>query len=295
MSGSDSRELLAAARARLAEAGVDSPDNDARVLLAHALGRPLGELAGVRTVAADVRHRFEVVVEERVDRVPLQHLTGVAGFRYLDVSVGPGVFIPRPETESLVEWAVTELAGLPEPVVVDLCTGSGAIALAIAAEVPAAQLVAIEREPDAYEWARRNLAEHPAGARVALHRADATDAAGCRRLVGRPADLVLSNPPYIPNGARVPPEVARHDPAAALWGGPDGLAVMRGVLLTAAALLRDGSAVAVEHADAQGESVPALLVRMGGWEQVADHTDLAGRPRFTTARIHRGQQEMGQS
>jgi len=193
------------------------------------------------------------------------------------------VFVPRPETEVVVGWAVDRarelVAAGRAPVVVDLCTGSGAIALAVADEVPTARVHAVELDPGALVWARRNLA----GTAVELHEGDAATA--LPGLDGT-VDLVVSNPPYIPpDGVIRDPEVAQHDPALALWGhGQDGLDVLRAVALTAGRLLRPGGWFVVEHADVQGEAVPAALREQGGWDQVADHRDLAGRDRFTTAR-----------
>lgn len=259
----------------LRAAGVASPEYDARALLAHVLGVDLGKLA-IADVTAEQADRYGRLVAERADRVPLQHLTGVAGFRRLTLSVGPGVFVPRPETEVLVEWGLARIADLRNPVVVDLCAGSGAIALSVADEMPNATVYAVEKEDDAYAWAQRN-AENSS---IHLRHSDVHNALS--ELDGT-VDLVLANPPYVPDGATVEREVAEHDPAAALWGGPDGLDVVRVVAATAARLLKPGGRFGVEHADLQGESVPALLRAMAGWREVADHRDLAGRPRFATA------------
>lgn len=269
-------ELVRQGSERLREAGVASPDYDARTLLAQALRIRAGQLAAVDAVPADARTTYLGLIEQRAERVPLQHLTGIAGFRRLDLAVGPGVFVPRPETEVLVDWGLDRIRGLPAPLVVDLCAGSGAIALSVADEAPQARVHAVERERLAVAWAERNNAD----GRIEVHHADVDGA--LPDLTGR-VDLVLANPPYIPDGASIEPEVARHDPAAALWGGPDGLAVVRIVVATAARLLRVGGWFGIEHADRQGERVPALLEQMGGWEQVTDHRDLAGRPRFAAA------------
>lgn len=265
-----------AAAARLEAAGVASPRYDAEELAAHVLGLSRAKLVLLDRLPAAVADRYERLVAERADRVPLQHLTGVAGFRRLDLAVGPGVFVPRPETEVLVGWALARLR--PGDLVVDLCAGSGAVALAIADEAPGVRVHAVEREEHALAWAARNVAA--TGLPVTLHRGDVADPDLLVELAGT-VDLVTANPPYIPVGARVEREVAEHDPPAALWGGEDGLAVVRQVERAAARLLRPGGLVAVEHADRQGDSVPAVFAR---WAEVADHPDLVGRARFTTAR-----------
>jgi release factor glutamine methyltransferase len=261
---------------------------DAELLLAAVLDVPRARLLTLDDVPDDAATRFAGLLDQRADRVPLQHLTGRAPFRHLELAVGPGVFVPRPETEQLTGWALDRLAGLDAPVVVDLGTGSGAIALSIAHEHPGARVTAVERDAEAIEWARHNaLARADAGDRpVEVLAGDMTDPQLLRELDGT-VDVVVSNPPYVPEGARVPREVADHDPPLALWGGPDGLDVVRGLLVTAARLLRPGGWLGIEHADAQGESLPALVRRHGAFTDVEDHPDLAGRPRFTTARRSR--------
>ncbi|MGY1710977.1 peptide chain release factor N(5)-glutamine methyltransferase [Geodermatophilus sp. SYSU D00758] len=278
------RTLLTDAARRLAEAGLDSPRVDAELLLAHALGVPRGRLLTLTDVPADVADRFTALVDQRAGRVPLQHLTGRAPFRHLELAVGPGVFVPRPETEQLVGWALDRLAGTPEPVVVDLGAGSGAIALSLAHEHPGARVTAVERDPVAAEWTRANAAARAAAGDtpVEVLPGDMTDPRLLRALDGA-VDLVVSNPPYVPDGARVPREVAEHDPPLALWGGPDGLEVVRGMLAVAARLLRPGGALGIEHADQQGSTLPAVVRASGSFVDVADHRDLAGRPRYTTA------------
>lgn len=278
------RAQLAAAEARLADAGVASPRFDAEELAAHVLGTSRGALVAA-SFTPDQEKRFDELVDERVRRVPLQHLTGVAGFRYLELAVGPGVFVPRPETELLAGWGLDVLAGVPSPLVVDLCTGSGAIALAVAHERPDATVYAVEREAHAMAWARRNAQTRAAAGDppVALVHGDATSPDVLAELDGA-VDLVLTNPPYVPDGSVVTPEVADHDPGAALWGGPDGLVVVRQLVARAAALLKPGGWIGIEHADVQGEAVPRVLAGTGDWTDIADHRDLADRPRFTTAR-----------
>jgi release factor glutamine methyltransferase len=279
------RTLLAAATGRLAEAGVESPRVDAELLLAHVLAVPRARLLTLVDVAEDAAGRYDALLAQRADRVPLQHLTGRAPFRHLELAVGPGVFVPRPETEQLAGWALERLAGMAEPVVVDLGAGSGALALSLAHEHPGARITAVERDPGAIDWTRHNAAARAAAGDtpVEVLAGDMTDPELLRSLDGA-VDLLVSNPPYVPDGARVPREVADHDPPLALWGGPDGLDVVRGLLRTAARLLKPGGRLGIEHADQQGSALPALVRSHGGFADVEDHADLAGRPRFTTAR-----------
>ena len=276
--------LVGAAAARLAAAGVASPRHDAEALAAHVLGVPRSRLVLAGPLDERQQARYAELVDQRASRVPLQHLTGLAGFRRLELSVGPGVFVPRPETEVLAGWAIDVLAGVPDPLVVDLCAGSGAVALALAQEVAGARVHAVEIDPQALAWAERNAAARAAAGDppISLHQGDVSDPALLAELAGT-VDLVTANPPYIPLGSTVEREVAEHDPPAALWGGPDGLDVVRAVERLAGRLLRPGGRVGVEHADLQGDSVPAVFTRTGRWVDVADHPDLAGRPRFTTA------------
>jgi len=276
------REALAAATARLTAAGVDSPAYDAQVLLAHVLGVERSRLALVDDVPPPVAERYDALVARRAGREPLQHLTGVAHFRHVELLVGPGVFVPRPETELLAGWAVERAGALDAPVVVDLGTGSGAIAKAVADEVPHARVHAVEMDEAAHGWATTNLA----GTGVDLRLGDLGTAFD--ELAGT-VDVVVSNPPYIPLDAweSVALEVRDHDPALALWSGADGLDAMRVVEARAALLLVSGGVVGVEHADAQGESAPAVFAATGRWADVRDHRDLAGRPRFVTARLAR--------
>lgn len=282
---------VAVAARRLAAAGVPSPRVDAELLAAHVTGRTRGQLAAAVLTGAPLPAAEAGVlaglVDRRAARVPLQHLTGTAWFRGVELAVGPGVFIPRPETELLAGWAVaaarSAAAGSADaPLVLDLCTGSGAVAAAVAQEVPGARVLAVELDPAAVGWAARNLA----GRGVELVAGDATALDGDRPELAGAVDVVVANPPYIPLGAweSVAPEVRDHDPAAALWGGASGLDTIAGIARCAAVLLRPGGVVGVEHADAQGGEVPALFAAAGTWSGVVDHVDLAGRPRFTTAR-----------
>jgi release factor glutamine methyltransferase len=276
--------VLTAHAARLATAGIDSPRHDAEELAAHVLGVRRGQLAAVGTIDPDAAARLAELMRRRADREPVQHLTGRAGFRRIDVAVGPGVFVPRPETESVVEWCLDALRGEPTPLVVDLCAGSGVVALALAQELADAEVRAVESDADAYRWLSRNAADRTAAGDPAIiaHHADAARALA--ELDGT-VDLVVSNPPYVADGKPVDPEVRDHDPAVALRAGADGLAAIRLVERAARRLLRRGGQLAVEHSDDQGTAVPELLAA-AGWDDVEDHADLAGRPRFTTARWH---------
>lgn len=288
----------------LREAGVPSARADVELLAAHLLR---GTRSDVRTAAVLGRpapEGLDDLVARRAKRVPLQHLTGRAPFRRIELEVGPGVFVPRPETEQVAEVAVaaaraaavgratsgqgTSERGPGHAVVVDLCTGSGAIALAVADEVPQAQVHAVELDAEAHAWAARNVAASSARERVHLVRGDArtalTDLDGL-------VDVVVSNPPYVPPDAvPVDPEVRDHDPAVALYGlGSDGLTVPRGVAVAAARLLRPGGLVVMEHAEVQAAAARALVlaVRAGDAPAFADvHTaqDLTGRDRMVVAR-----------
>lgn len=278
----DRRVLLRHAVMRLSRVGVASPDHDAAELLAHVLGTTRGLLVAVAEVSDDDVAAYDVLVARRAAREPLQHLTGVSGFRHVELAVGPGVFVPRPETELLAGWAIEEARMREGSVVVDLCTGSGAIAAAVVDEVPGARVHALELDEPAHLWAVRNLA----GTGVDLRQGSMADAFD--DLVGG-VDVVVCNPPYIPLSAweSVAAEARDHDPHLALFSGVDGLDAMRVLEARAAVLLRLGGVVGAEHADQQGTSAPAVFTATGRWEQVRDHHDLADRPRFVTARLTR--------
>jgi release factor glutamine methyltransferase len=262
----------------LADAGVPSPRVDAELIAAHILDVPRGKLMLTPLVDRQVVDAIAGLVRDRAKRVPLQHLLGWAALGPVTVEVGPGVFVPRPETELLLSWGLEFLADRPSPVVVDLCTGTGALALAVATSRPDATVHAVEVDATALAWARKNLGD----TRVRLHAGDVT-APGLLSEMDAAVDLVLCNPPYVPVGTEVPPEVGEHDPFKAVFAGTDGLSVIRHVVNLAARLLRPGGAVGIEHDDTQRESVPALLATRKVLTNVADHDDLAGRPRFATA------------
>lgn len=292
------RDVIADGQRRLTAAGVPSPDTDAILLAAHVKGVPRSRLLLHDRMDSTERTAYERLLTRRMARVPLQHLIGTAPFRNLELAVGPGVFIPRPETEQVAQAGIDALKALPsgERRAVDLCTGSGAVAFSLATEAAPAHVTAVELDDAAVAWTRRNadaLREEIAsvGSRVDVVQADArtcaADGGPLASLRGTVA-VVTMNPPYVPSGAQVrDPEVRDHDPALALYGGPDGLDVIRGALDTAALLLQPGGLLVIEHSDEQGdeaeEGVPALLLADGRWRDVADHRDLARKPRFTTA------------
>jgi len=268
---------------RLAAAGVPDPLVDAELLAGHVRGLRRGEVqaAMIRGDALGQRgaEEFDALVSRRAAREPLQHLTGVAPFRQLELAVGPGVFVPRPETETVAQFAIDALLAdaAPEPIGVDLCTGSGAIALAMATEVPHSRIFAVELSADAYAWAARNTADAENLSLVQGDLADTLD-----ELDGT-ASVVISNPPYVPDDA-VPrdPEVRLHDPAMALYGGPDGLDIVRVLSSRALRLLRPGGLLVIEHGELQGAEIRSLLVS-DGWRGTATHRDLTQRDRATTA------------
>ncbi|MCW2944354.1 MAG: modification methylase, HemK family [Actinoallomurus sp.] len=276
---------IARATARLAAAGVPSPRADAEELAAFVHGVKRAELHGVPDAAFDAR--FWEGIARREAGEPLQHITGRAFFRFLELRVGPGVFVPRPETEVLAGWAIDTLRTMDvgDPLVVDLGTGSGAIALSIAQEVPRARVHAVETDPKAYVHATRNVEDLDERGRVRLHLGDFADA--LRDLDGT-VDLVVSNPPYIPMSEweYVPEDVRDFDPAPALWGGgDDGLDAIRVVERTSRRLLRSGGWAAVEHSDLQGNPVYWIFAEENGWRDVRNHKDLTGRDRFVTGRL----------
>jgi release factor glutamine methyltransferase len=266
------RTRVADAAARLAEAGVESPRVDAELLAAYVLGVPRTRLVLAPELDDSDVARLDALVERRAAREPLQHLLTSAVLGPVSVAVGPGVFVPRPETELLLTEGVAALRGIAGPRAVDLCTGSGALALALATARPDAEVHAVELDEGALAWARRNLD----GSSVRLTGADVTHGDTLALLEGI-VDVVVANPPYVPEGTEVGPEVD-HDPHEAVFGGPDGLAVIRPLATTAARLLRDGGRVAVEHDESHAPAVREVLTG-AGFDDVATRSDLAGRPR----------------
>jgi release factor glutamine methyltransferase len=249
------------------------------LLLAHAAGTEPGRLALLdQTLLPTVVAHFEQLVERRAARVPLQHLTGIAYFRHLELAVGPGVFVPRPETEVMVGWAIDQLRarGQLPPRVVDLGTGSGAIAKSILVELPGSEVYAVEVSEAAARWAERNLGDSAARLLVA-------DMATALPELNGTVDLVIANPPYLRPDEPIAPEAGDHDPAVALFADDSGLAAIEVVINTAVRLLRPGGLLCVEHSDSQARSVPAMITGHGRFDGVQDHDDLTGRPRFATA------------
>ncbi|MBT2513951.1 peptide chain release factor N(5)-glutamine methyltransferase [Arthrobacter sp. ISL-30] len=262
----------------LSEAGVPSPRVDAELLAGHLLGVGPGRLRALLLGDVMAPAGYAELVAERAQRVPLQHITGVSYFRYLELQVGPGVFIPRPETESVVQLVIDALAGAARPKVVDLGTGSGAIAGSLAHEIPGAEVYAVEFSAFAHAWAARNLA--PLG--VKLIQGDLRDALPEHN---GSFDAVVSNPPYIPAEA-IPnePEVALHDPPEALYGGgADGMELPTAAAATAARLLKPGGYFVMEHAEVQAEWISSMMARMGMWSGITSHLDLNGKERATSA------------
>lgn len=309
------RDMLVDAEQRLQRAGVPSPSFDAAELAAFVLGTTRTRMVLQDPFTGEQRVQYEQLITQRCARVPLQHLIGSAGFRRLELAVGPGVFIPRPETELLTEAAVRTLgvAAPAERIAVDLCSGSGAVAIAMATEVPGSQVHAVELSEDALVWTERNATAYRSdiavvGSTLRVVHADATSCAEPGRPLSRLAgavSVVTANPPYVPAGM-IPNEieVRDHDPALALYGGDDGLDVVRGIIRTAAILLRRGGLLVMEHADVQGvdaglHGVPGTLSAHVSdaeletmthtpagdslWARVDDRPDLNHKPRFTLA------------
>jgi release factor glutamine methyltransferase len=275
------RDDLAAATATLALAGVDTPRVDAEWLLAGLLGVGRATLALELDAGLDAEtaRRYDAAVRRRAEREPLQHILGWEGFRGLRLRVTPDVLVPRPETETLVEWS---LQLMPAPrLAIDVGAGSGCIACAIAAERPAARVVAIDRSPAAAAVARENVEALGLGDRIDVVVADLLAPLGAAD-----ADLIIANLPYIPTStlATLSPEVTRHEPVAALDGGADGLAEIRRLIETAGSRLADGGVMVLETAGGTQTSVVVELMRTAGFTGVATRPDLPGVERFVAGR-----------
>ncbi len=300
------RDILVDSQRRLSNVGIESASTESADLLAHVLGVPRNRLFMQDGIDEEDRVAFEKLLAKRLNRIPLQHITGTAPFRRIELKVGPGVFIPRPESELVAEAAIRFLRECENPIAVDLCSGSGAIALSLALEVPGARVVGVELSADSFVWLQQNVNRFDCEIPVEIHQVDATDftASVFFELAGK-CDVVTCNPPYIPIGMTPrDPEVRIHEPAVALYGGSDGLDVIRGIVNTAAMLLKSGGLLVVEHADVQGAnagdaSVVNLLKQahldeelttyvrgiLGEplFAEVTDRLDFNQRPRFSMA------------
>ena len=277
--------IVTATAERFARAGITSALADAELLVGFVTGWTRGEVSAKAFMGAsldsDVVSRLDELVARRETREPLQHITGQAPFRYLVLDVGPGVLVPRPETELVAEWAIEALMQVPHPspIAVDLGTGTGALALALVTEVPHSRVFAVEKFAPALEWATRNI-DRLGDGRVTLVTADASDALS--ELNGT-VDVVVTNPPYIPDSERpIDTEVLGYDPESALFGGSDGLRDIRTFVLTAARLLRSGGVLVLEHGDGQGQAVREIALA-AGFRSPTTHVDLLQRERALTA------------
>lgn len=264
-------------QARTALAGSPSAAAEARTLVAYALGTEPGQLPLADPLDQAAQQRLQQALARRVAGEPVQHITGIAYFRHTELRVGPGVFVPRPETEALTGWCLERLAGRDSARVVDLCAGSGAISKAIAQEHPGLDQIAVEISAEAVDYLIANLAD----TEVEVVAADMATALG--HLDGT-VDLVVCNPPYVPLTAweSVAADVRDHDPQQAVFSGPDGLDAIRVLADAAARLLRPGGLLGAEHAEAQHEAVVELFCRRGDYCAVRDHRDLTDRWRYLT-------------
>jgi release factor glutamine methyltransferase len=280
------KEFLAAGKEQLSAAGIDPLD--AEHLMAYALGisrmdlhNPViveDRLAGFEDLTI-LEETFWKLLDARAAHQPLQYLTGVAYFRYLEIQVGPGVLVPRPESELLVQSVLDhcevnseKLSGVIS--VVDLGSGSGALALAISTENPRTRVIAVEKDPAAVEWLKKNVSR--INEQVRIVESDVVDA-----LEGVTCDVVIANPPYVPDTQELPRDVVEHEPAIALFGGPTGLDIPGRFIDTAARLLKPGGFFALEHTEDQADALKDLLAE--NFKDILCHLDLTARPRYTTA------------
>ncbi len=277
-------EAIKIATDKLSSAGVSSPSVDAELLSCFVLGIARSELTlqvvTEQTFPDDKLEKFFSVLDRREKREPLQHITGTAAFRHLELEVGPGVFIPRPETEQLVELAIKNLEGISAPVIVDLCSGSGAIAISLFTELEGANVYSVELSSEAFGFLTRNYQKYGLDLASAKNEHLSTALEGLQGKV----DLVISNPPYIPDAAiPLELEVQLHEPSLALYGGQDGLDVIRQISTRALYLLKPGGLILLEHADTQAGAISELLL-ISGWQEVVSRQDLSGKNRMILAR-----------
>ena len=276
------KALISDGKAQIKTAGYSSVD--AEILFAHLLGLTRMELhnpIALERALAEVSDESAIIdgyaelVKRRCNHEPVQYLTGTAGFRNLDLAVGPGVLVPRPETEVLVEEVLKHIANLPGPVsVIDLGAGSGAMAISIATEAPNTHVIAVEKSADAIKWLKQNVAFYDENIRIV--QGDVADV-----LEGVKCDVVVANPPYVPDSQPLPKDVANFEPAIALFGGSDGLELPKRFIIAAARLLKTGGLLAIEHTETQGAAITKLL--SADFNQIALHQDLTGQPRWTSA------------
>ena len=276
------KALIGDGKAQIEAAGYSSVD--AEILFAHLLGLTRMELhnpIALERALAEVTDESAIVdgyaelIKRRCNHEPVQYLTGSAGFRRLNLVVGPGVLVPRPETEGLVEDVLKHIANLPGPVsVIDLGAGSGAMAISIATEAPNTHVIAVEKSLDAIEWLKQNVAFYDENIRIV--QGDVAEV-----LEGVKCDVVVANPPYVPDSQPLPKDVANFEPAIALFGGPDGLELPKRFIDAAARLLKTGGLLAIEHTETQGAAIAKLL--NADFNQITLHQDLTGRPRWTSA------------
>ncbi len=276
-------ELLSEASSKLSSAGVTSAKVEAELIACFCLGISRSDLqlmiATNQDFPSDSQASFDAALARRADREPLQHITGIAPFRHLELAVGPGVFTPRPETEQVVGFAMEKVSGLSEPQIVDLCSGSGAIAISFATEIPGSKVHAVELSGDAFGYLMKNAASY-GFPKENLRNEDLQ--ISLPELDGQ-VDLVISNPPYIPDDAiPIDLEVQLHDPSMSLYGGVDGLDVVRQISIRAMKLLKSGGFLVMEHADTQSDSISKLLLNEG-WLEVEARADLAGKERMISA------------
>ena len=278
----DIKAILKVAKSQLSESGISEVDSE--ILLAHILGLSRMDLHNSvlvqNTVSAlndpdVIEEQFFTLLDRRLNHEPVQYLTGFAPFRYLALEVGPGVLVPRPESELLVDAVLAHIKNLPPPVsVIDLGAGSGALALAIATEAPDARVIAVEKSPEAIYWLKKNVYVHAENVRVV--EGDVADV-----LPGIKCDVVIANPPYIPDSASLPRDVVGFEPHVALFGGPTGMEMPALFIAAASRLLKAGGIVVIEHTEEQGIAIAGELAL--DFEDVALHNDLVGRPRWTSA------------
>lgn len=283
---SEIKSLLRSAKEKLAAA--DISENDAEHLFAYVLGITRMDLHNSVKLDATLKSlgdfgviedTFAKLISRRASHEPLQYLTGTAYFRQLEIEVGPGVLVPRPESELLVEAVLTHIANLEEKVVgeisvIDLGAGSGALALAIATEAPRSRVIAVEKSPEAIQWLKKNVAKISENVRVV--EGDVADV-----LPGVKCDIVIANPPYIPNSQTLPRDVAEHEPHIALFGGETGMEIPQRFINAAARLLKSGGVLAIEHTEQQGAAIDAVLSK--DFVEIKLHQDLNSRPRWTSA------------